>query len=340
MSNSNSAILTAFKKGPDVRLERVSRRELGPLDIRIRVTACGICGTDLHLNPADAGKDLTFGHEIAGTVIETGSKVHGLETGQKVVLESATPCGRCEGCRNARQELCTDIQSFFFMDSFGFAAEMIAPAICAIPCEDLPPEVACLSEPLGVAIDLVRLADIQPTSNVLLMGPGPIGLMALALVRHMGARRVFLSAFERNTARIAAARAIGVDGVFDPDKQPLSEVDFGCQIDRVLVTTPPPTLGDAMAVACKGGIISFIGIAFGEKAFCKFEVNEFHFKKLQLRASFASPALYTPQALCYLREKVVDPEILISHRFPLERMAEAMQTARDGSRAVKVIVNP
>ena len=89
MSNSNSAILTAFKKGPDVRLERVSRRELGPLDIRIRVTACGICGTDLHLNPADAGKDLTFGHEIAGTVIETGSKVHGLETGQKVVLEYA-----------------------------------------------------------------------------------------------------------------------------------------------------------------------------------------------------------------------------------------------------------
>ncbi len=186
----------------------------------------------------------------------------------------------------------------------------------------------------------IRLADIQPASNVLVMGPGPIGLMALGLVRRMGARRVFLSAFERNRARIAAARKIGVDGVFDPSKQPLSGTDFGCRIDRILVTTPPPTLRDAMTVACKGGIISFIGIAFGDKAACTFDVNEFHFKKLQLRASFASPALYTPQALRFLRDKAVDPEILISHRFPLAQMAEAMATARDSSRAVKVIVNP
>jgi L-iditol 2-dehydrogenase len=340
MTQPNSAILTAFKKGHNVRLECVPRRELGPLDIRIRVTACGICGTDLHLNPDDADKDLPFGHEIAGTVIETEAKVHGLHVGQKVVLESATPCGRCDECRNAKQELCTDIQSFFFMDSFGFAQEMIAPAICAIPCEDLSPEVACMSEPLGVAIDLVRLADIQPSSNVLIMGPGPIALMALSLIRRMGARKVFISGFERNSARIAAARKIGVDGVFDPTKQPLSEADFGCKIDRVLVTTPPPTLADAMAVACKGGIISFIGIAFGEMASCNFDVNDFHFKKLQLRASFASPALYTPLALQYLREGIVDPEILISHRFPLAEMPEAMKTARDGSRAVKVIVTP
>jgi len=340
MIKPKSTILTAFKKGADVHLEQVSPRELGPLDIRIRITACGICGTDLHLNPADADQDLPFGHEIAGTVIEVGKKVHGLEIGQKVVLESATACGRCDACRNTRQELCTDIQSFFFMNSFGFAEEMIAPAICAIPCEDLSPEVACLSEPLGVAIDMVRLAEINPTSNVLVMGPGPIGLMAVSLVRRMGARKIFLSAFDRNTARIAAAKAIGVDGIFDPSRQPLSEVDFGCEIDRILVTTPPPTLNDAMGVACKGGIISFIGIAFGEKASCTFNANDFHFKKLQLRASFASPALYTPQALRYLREKVVDPEILISHRFPLEQMVAAMQTARDGSRAVKVMINP
>lgn len=340
MNTASPLVLTALKKNRDVRLERIARRELGPLDIRIRVDACGICGTDLHLNPDQADQESTFGHEIAGTIIEVGTGVQGLGTGQRVVLESATPCGRCEECRNARQELCTDIQSFFFMDSFGFAEEMIAPAICAIPCEDLTPDVACLSEPLGVAIDMVRLADIQPTSNVLLLGAGPIGLMALSLVRRMGARRIFVSAFGRSAARIEAAKKIGIDGVFDPSDRPLSEVDFGCKIDRVLVTAPPPTLADAMAVAAKGGIISFIGIAFGDNAYCKFDANAFHFKKLQLRASFASPALYTPMALQYLREKVVDPEILISHRFPLARMSEAMQVARDGSRAVKVIVNP
>ena len=330
----------ASKKGRTIVVKDIPSRALAPDQIRVRVTACGICGTDLQDNPAEADKDQLFGHEIAGVIAETGSAVFGLKPGQKVVLESATPCGRCDACRNTRQELCTNIQSFFFTGSFGFAEEVIVPAICAIPCEDVPPDVACLSEPLGVAIDLVRLADIQPTSNVLLLGPGPIGLMALSLVRRMGARRVFLSAFSREKIRIEAARRIGVDRIIDPVETPLDQVDFGCAIDRVLVTTPPPTLNDAFRVACKGAIVSFIGIGHGDNAFCRFDANAFHFKKLQLRASFASPALYTPLALQYLREGVVDGSALISHHFPLDRMADAMATARDTANALKVIVTP
>jgi L-iditol 2-dehydrogenase len=164
--------------------------------------------------------------------------------------------------------------------------------------------------------------------------------MAVSIVKKMGARRVFLSAHKRSQARIAVAENLGVDGIFDPSEKPLSEVDFGCQIDRILVTTPPPTLTDAFEVACKGGIISFIGISYGQDAYCKFDANAFHFKKLQLRASFASPALYTPLALQYLREGVVDGAALISHRFPLDRIWEAMEVARDTSQAVKVIVQP
>lgn len=330
----------AFKKGREITLKDITLRELRPDEIRVEIAACGICGTDLHLNPEEADQETPFGHEMAGTVIEKGCGVVNLEVGQKVVIESATPCGFCEMCKNTKQELCLNIQSFFFLGYFGFAEEIICPAITAIPCDDLTPEVACISEPLGVSIDLVRLADIKPESNVLLFGPGPIGLMALAIVKKMGARRVFLSAFKRETARIAVAEKLGVDGIFDPSETPLPEVDFGCNIDRVLVTTPPPTLNDAMQVACKGAIISFIGIGYGENAYCKFDVNAFHFKKLQLRASFASPALYTPLALQYLREGVVDGEMMISHRFPLDRISEAMDVARDPSKAMKVIVQP
>lgn len=95
----------------------------------------------------------------------------------------------------------------------------------------------------------------------------------------------------------------------------------------------PPTL-----LAAKGAIISFIGIAHGDDAFCRFNVNAFHFKKLQLRASFASPALYTPLALQYLREGVIPADQIISHRFPLRKIDQAMAIARDGSKAVKVVV--
>ncbi len=330
----------AFKRGTAVTLKDIPLRDLAPDEIRVKVQACGICGTDLHVNPTEGEQESPFGHEAAGVVMEKGCGVTCLEVGQPVVIESATPCGFCSYCKNTQQELCTDIKSFWYSGYFGLAEEMITPAITAIPCDDLPPHVACLSEPLGVAIDLVRLADIRPESNVLLLGPGPIGLMALSIVRRMGARRVFVSGHRVSTVRVALAERLGVDGFFDPDETPLAEVDFDCNIDRILVTAPPPTLADACEVACKGGIISFIGIGWGDAAFTRFDANAFHFKKLQLRASFASPALYTPLALQYLREGVVEGEALISHRFPLDRVAEAMDMARDSSRAVKVIVEP
>ena len=330
----------ARKLGRDVFLKDVSQRPPRPDEILLDVAACGICGTDLHLDPEAEKAEAGFGHEIAGTIRQLGAAVTHLEVGQKVALESATACGQCSNCRNARQELCTDIRSFFYLQSFGFAEQMLAPAVSAIPCPDLAPETACLSEPLGVAIDMVRLADIRPDSNVLVMGPGPIGLMALALARRMGARRVFMSAFERNTARVAVAESFGADAVVHPEKTPLEDVDFGCPIDRCLVTTPPPTLAEAFAVCTKGAVVSFIGIDHGDGAFCRFDANAFHFKKLQLRASFASPALYTPLALQYIRERVVEPGPLISHTFPLEDIEEAMATARDHAASVKVVVTP
>ena len=330
----------AYKKGQVVTIKAFQLRALKPDEIRIKVDACGVCGTDLQVNPDDANNEALFGHEMAGRILETGSAVSGLKVGQKVVIESATPCGKCDNCRNTRQELCSDIQSFFFLGYFGFAEETIVPAICAIPCEDLSPEVASISEPLGVAIDLVRLADITINSNVLVMGQGPIGLMAAALVKRAGARRVFVSEFGDKTARKNMAESLGVDGFIDPRKTPVAKYDFGCAIDRVLITAPPPCLNDAFAVACKGGIISFIGIAHGENAYCKFNVNDFHFKKLQLRASFASPALYTPMALQYLREGVINGEALISHRFKLDETAKAIETSRNDAGALKVIVKP
>ena len=329
----------AFRRGDEFSLRDVGVRPLAPGEIRLKVDACGICGTDLHQSPADAACEQGFGHEIAGTVLELGPGVTGLDVGQKVALDSSSPCGRCESCKNARQELCTDIKSFWG-DTFGFAEEMIAPAVCANPCDGLDPEVACLAEPLGVAIDLARLADVNIDSNVLVMGPGPIGLMALAIVKRMGARRIFMSAYHEAQARVRVAREFGAHEIIDPTKTPVDEFDYGCAIDRVLVTTPPPTLEGATKLAAKGGVISFIGIGHGEGAYCRFDANAFHFKKLQLRASFASPALFTPMALRYLREGVVDGPALISHRFPLERIAEAMKQARDRAEAVKVVVLP
>ncbi|MCF6175891.1 MAG: alcohol dehydrogenase catalytic domain-containing protein [Victivallaceae bacterium] len=329
---------SAFRCKSEVFIDNLALRQLQDDEIRLKVDACGICGTDIFANESQKAEQ--FGHEIAGTIMELNTSDPRLQVGQQVVLDSATPCGRCNSCRNAKQELCSDLQSIWCIPSFGFSEEMLAPAISAIPYHDLSPEVATLQEPLGVAIDLVRLAEITPDSNVLIMGAGPIGLMALALAKHHGVKNVFVSDFKNKTGRMQVAQQFGAAAFIDPNETLLNDYDFKCDIDRVLVTSPPPTLNSAFKVATKGAIISFIGIGHGDAAFCKFDVNDFHFKKLQLRASFASPALFGAQALQYLNQGIVDGEALISHRFPLENIAKALETAKNDPTAVKVVIIP
>jgi L-iditol 2-dehydrogenase len=329
----------AFRKGEDVFLKDVQMPALKPDCIRLRVAACGICGTDLHWN-SKPSKDSPFGHEVAGVVAEVGSAVTNVQVGQTVALESSSACGQCAACRNMDQELCPNLRVFWGAGpALGFAQEMISPAQCAVPYEGMTPEVACLSEPLGVAIDTVRLADIRITSNVAIVGSGPIGLMILQLVKRMGARRVFVAGRKRQPNRLEQARRLGADDVVVTDDTPLAAFKYGCGIDRIISTVSPSTLPETFELAVKGGVITFIGLGEGQQATCSFDANKFHFKKLQLRASFAAPAMFTPLALTYLKEGVVDGEALISHRFPLDGIAEAVRAARSAD-AVKVVVMP
>lgn len=329
----------AFLKDGKAYLKDIPRPALKAGQIRVGVEACGICGSDFLFSPGEVGKEKPFGHEIAGVVLETAPDVTNVKAGQKVALDSSTPCGLCEFCRNARPDLCVNHYSFFRdAQSLGMAEEIISPAASAIPYEGISPAAACLQEPLGVAVDMVRLADLAPACHVLVMGLGPIGLFATALARQAGVRRLFVS--EPRAARRQFARRYRPDGEIDPTQTPLAKYDFGCRIDRVLQTCPPPTLAEAFDIAAPGAIISFIGIAFGEKAYCRFDVNPFHFKKLQLRASYASPALFGPRALQLLRDGVIDGEAYITHRFRLDQIEEAYRVARDEPSAIKVVVEP
>lgn len=330
---------SALKNGEGhVIIKDITLRPLQPGEIRVKVTACGICGTDLHLG--DSKEYSQFGHEIAGQVLECGSAVSCVKVGDEIALDSATPCGFCANCKNGQQELCTDIQSFFFTNSFGFAAEMIVPAICAVPNPGLDPAIATVSEPLGVAIDMHRLADIRMGSHVVVSGLGPIGLMALRLAKLSGAGKIYACDISKAKTRLQIAKEFGADEIIEVDKTPLATYKFEQAPDRFMVSSPPQTLPGMFQIAGKGAIISFIGIKFGDGASISFDANDFHFKKLQLRASFASPAMYTPQALNLLKSKAINGERLVTHRFPLDKMADALACARTCADAVKVVVIP
>ena len=333
-------MLAAYIKDVDhIELRDIDLGTLDGNEIRLKIDACGICGTDVTA-AVDGGEEYKpFGHEIAGTVVEIGSRVGNVSVGQKVVLESSSACGECSNCRNMRQELCSNTISFWYRNSLGFAEEMVSPAQCVVPYEGMTPAQACLSEPLGVALDMFSKTSIGFGDHVLVSGLGPIGLMAIRLAKLAGAERIYACDLSKAEKRLETAKAFGADTVIEVDKTPLAEYKFEIPPNRFMITSPPKTISVMMEIAAPMSVICFIGLKFGDGANITFDANEFHFKRLQLRSSFASPAMNIPWALELLRNGSIDGRSLISHTFDLKQIAEAMNVAvKDVGDTLKVII--
>ncbi|KKR03362.1 MAG: hypothetical protein UT30_C0031G0008 [Candidatus Uhrbacteria bacterium GW2011_GWF2_39_13] len=327
---------SGFRNGKNYFVKDFQLPQLKMDQVRIKVEACGICGTDVHVVST---KEEQFGHEIAGTVLEAGSAVTTCKAGDKVVLDSATPCGYCDNCHDGKQTLCKKLKTIWGVPSFGFAEEIIAPAISVVQRGELPADIASLAEPLGVALDIFKLTDIKMDNTVLVSGSGPIGLMALRLAKLAGASKIYAADLSASKKRLALAKEFGADEIIEVDKTPLETYKFETAPDRLMITSPPSTLPVMFKICGKAAIISFIGIKFNGDASITFDANDFHFKKLQLRASFASPALYTPEAVRLLSSGRIDGSRLISHRFKLDDIAHALQTAASPE-SVKVVIMP
>lgn len=288
--------------------------------VLIDVRACAVCGTDMH-TAADAAEYESFGHEIAGVVVKSGRNVSRFQPGQKVVLESGTFCHTCDNCRNGRVDLCQNgISIIEDVEISGYADYLVAPQQALVPFDGLDFKEAALAEPLGVAMDLFYTTGIELNDDVIVYGLGPIGLMTIALARAAGARNIY--AVQRNGrsgARMELAGKLGVTDIILTSETDLTTYAFPRGgVDKIMVTASPSVLPTAFELANYGGIIGYLGIASGESAMVSFDANRFHFKKLQLRASYAVPALWFPRALELLRQKVIDPADYITQTFTLD----------------------
>ena len=322
--------------------------EPGPGEVVVKVAACGICGTDLHF--LRHNEDWTpLGHEVAGTIAAVGPYVNRWQGGEVVIVENHTGCGVCEQCKNGRALYCQNLTTYM-EDRAGFAdyLRVRADMVQVYDAKALTPRQAALAEPLTVALDLLQRADPDLNDEVAVFGPGSIGLMITRLAKLRGARRVFLTGSNRSTPRgrhrLEVGRRMGADVVLaDAEDDVVAEIKAAVPqgVDRVLVTAPPRMLLQAFEIARFGAIIGFIGIEFGEGGKVTFDVNAFHFEKLQLRASHAIPNHYFPLALDLLARRVVDPEALVTHTFPLAEVERAFQMAASPEEeAVKVVITP
>lgn len=317
----------------------------GPGQLLVGIAACGVCGTDLTIADRGATEWQAFGHEIAGTVRAVGPDIAAFQIGERVALDSSAPCGRCQTCApppkgRGRPDLCPNLVTYWGSSAMGFGELVLTPQECAIRMpEDLPFEVACLVEPVGVSRDLVLTAEVGPGDHVLVVGPGPLGLGAVFLARQAGAERVCLAGRSTSPARMRAGEALGADVLIETDRRPLDRFDFGKRPpDKILVTAPPSVLAGLLPIGAFGCVIAFIGIAAGPGSCIAFDADEFHFGKRQLRGSHAAPAVHTSASLQALTDHPELGRELVSHRFALVDIVSAMHQARTDRQTVKKMV--
>lgn len=322
-----------YLKAPfQFEIRNVELREIKEDEVLVKVMACSVCGHDMIMAAYGTAEWQPFGHEISGVVEKIGSYVKNVKVGDKVVLESGTFDRFSSNSRNGRVDLDNKGPNFWLKesDTMGFAEYIIVPMEVCVRFAGLSFEETCVVEPMGVALDLVKTADIKLNNDVLVIGLGPIGLMAARLAKAMGARKVYGSELSVAKARIELAKKWGVDEIISPDLQPVEEYKFERGgLDRVLVTAPPKTIPTAIKVSNVGGIIAFLGIDYGPGGNVTFDSNVFHVNKLQLRSSFASPALFFPECLDLIKAGVVNTKELITHTFTIDNLAAGVTSFRD-----------
>lgn len=309
----------------------------GEGEVLIEIAACAVCGTDLSIAGKTAKDWSSLGHEISGVIREVGPNVQRVQVGDRVALDTSAPCGTCDKCLQGRPVACRRPASYWGK-TMGFADFMLAPWQLVFPVGgSLPAHHACLLEPMGVSLDMVDMAEVEAGSRVLIIGPGPLGLLAIPDCVRRGAARIWMAGRRHSTARMAAAETLGA-ALIHVDETPLDRYDWqGEAPDRVLVVAPPDQIPLAARICARSAVISYIGIAWDGKP-VPFDLDHFHFKRLTLRSSMHGPATRSLDSLAILQSGCFDPDVVISEHFPLADLPDAMARNRDDKAHAKKLV--
>ncbi len=312
----------------------------------VKIMACGVCGTDLNFVRDWEGDPMPLGHEISAEVIQAGKNVTSVKPGDSVIVEDCTMCGICENCKAGHPEFCRNL--FNMEGQPGMGQYMSVRFNSLVKFDGLDYVSACLTEPLAVSLTAVLGAEIPLGGSVVVLGPGPLGLMCARVAKLRGAGFVAMTGIAANNARERARRELaekfGCDqfievGTQDVEKEIKKRFPNG--VDRVIVSSPPKSIQDALKIVRFGGMINFFGLHFGGDSQINIDINDLVFRKITLKPTFAEPAINFPVSNNLLRDGLVDARSLVTHTFGLADARKMMRAALEGSEPViKAVLVP
>jgi threonine 3-dehydrogenase len=325
-------------------MREVPRPEPQAGEVLVRVLKTGICGTDIHIYDWDhwaehaVAAPLVVGHEFVGEVVELGAGVEAYHVGEIVSAEGHLVCGRCRNCMAGRRWLCANSRGIGVQRDGAFAEYIVMPAgNLWAHHPSTPLEVASIFDPFGNAVHTAMQFSVA-AEDVLITGAGPIGIMAAAVARHLGARHIVIT--DLNAYRLKLAETLGVTRAVDPTRTPLETVQkelgmtegFDVAFEMSGKVAAVHQIFDNMA---HGGRIAALGLPSDDIAV---DWSEMVLKMLTLRGVYGRQMFETWYQMSVFVESGLDISPLITHRYDADDYEEAFATVRSGESG-KVILN-
>lgn len=326
-------------------VREIEKPRAGKGEIVIQNMVCGVCGTDVHIyhgepGSADVTPPVVLGHEYSGIVVEVGEGVTSLNPGDHVTVDPNIYCGKCDYCRNGRKQLCESMEAIGVTRNGGFEEYSVVPESQAfLLSPELPLEIGAMAEPVACCLHGIDLAGVRPGDTVCVVGGGAIGLIMVQLSRLSGAAKVILS--EPDRKRREAGLQVGASAAIDPISADCME-QFG-KLTETGANVVIECVGNLSAVksafrfAKKGATIVLFSVPKPEATF-DLPLFDVYKKELTIKGSFVNPDTHD-RAVSLLNADRLDFKPIITHRFPLNQLADAI-AMQMSSESIKVVVCP
>lgn len=336
--------LVKARREPGIWMQDVETPRVGPNDVLIRMRKTAICGTDIHIYNWDAWAQRTIpvpmqvGHEYCGEIVEVGSEVTGFAPGDRVSGEGHITCGHCRNCRAGRRHLCRNTVGVGVNRPGCFAEYMALPAsnVFKLPAA-ITDEIASILDPLGNATHAALSFDLVG-EDVLITGAGPIGIMAVAIARFVGARHVVIT--DVNDYRLELARRMGATRAINVTRDSLdatmAELGMEEGFDVGLeMSGNPGAFRDMLRTMHHGGKVALLGIPPTDVAI---DWNEVIFKGLVIKGIYGREMFETWYKMASMLQSGLDVTPVITHRFAVADYGRAFEVMNSG-RSGKVILD-
>jgi len=336
--------LVKAKAEPGLWLEERPVPSVGPFDALVKVNKTGICGTDIHIYNWDEWAQRTIpvplvvGHEYSGVIAELGANVKGLSVGQRVSGEGHVTGTHSRAARGGRFHMDPETKGIGVNIPGAFAEYLALPAFNIVPLpDDVDDEMGAILDPLGNAVHTALAFDLAG-EDVLITGAGPIGLMAIAICRHVGARNIVIT--DVNDYRLDLARKMGATRAVRADRQTLravmDEIDMHEGFDVGLeMSGNPRALRDMIGSMNNGAKVALLGILADEAAI---DWNQVIFKGLTLKGIYGREMYETWYKMLAMLQSGLDVTPVITHRLPMAEYEKGF-AALNAGQACKVVLD-